>query len=147
MDTCCVVGVEVSGWSVGICGRGLGGATGEITGVGRRVGTRDRERNIQDDMVRWTDIRDIFCESYTIIFRGNAQKDKAVILHFCLQLFWFFLWYQCFFCSFLYFLYFFPSPLLFLSPPVHFKDICNNFIRVENMNLLTKTANCVIIYN
>lgn len=50
VDTGFAVGVEVSGWSVGICGRGLGGATGEITGVGRMVGTRDRERNVQEDM-------------------------------------------------------------------------------------------------
>lgn len=51
MDTGCAVGVEVSGWSAGICGRGLGGATGEITGVGRGVETRDRGRNVQEDMV------------------------------------------------------------------------------------------------
>ncbi len=51
MDTGCAVGVEVSGWSAGICGRGLGGATGEITGVGRGVETRDRGRNVQEDVV------------------------------------------------------------------------------------------------
>jgi len=43
MDTACADGVEVSGWSAGICGRGLGGATGEITGVCGRVATRERE--------------------------------------------------------------------------------------------------------
>lgn len=46
MDTGCAVGVEVSGWSAGICGRGLGGATGEITGVRGGVGARDRERKM-----------------------------------------------------------------------------------------------------